>query len=143
MLAYKMINTLDSMIGYKTERFLLFGRFAARMDDVTNFIPARFTAFIMLLVSNSLSKISFVINNAKNHTSPNSGYPEAALAGILNCRFGGPNIYFGKTVDKPFIGANDREIMNIDLNGAIKTNQLSEVFMLGIVIMYLYFASLI
>ncbi len=138
MLAYKMINTLDSMIGYKSERYLYFGRFAARMDDVVNFIPARLTSLIILLVSNSLSKFSFVIRNAKNHTSPNSGYPEAALAGILNCRFGGPNSYFGKTVDKPFIGTTDREFGKADLNKAITTNHLSEFCMLTFVIIYLY-----
>ncbi len=138
MLAYKMINTLDSMIGYKSERYLYFGRFAARMDDVANFIPARLTSLIMLLVSNSLSKISFVFKNATNHNSPNSGYPEAALAGILNCRFGGPNSYFGKTVNKPFIGTTDREFGKADLNKAITTNHLSEFCMLTFVIIYLY-----
>jgi adenosylcobinamide-phosphate synthase len=130
MLAYKMINTLDSMIGYKTERYLHFGKFAARLDDAANFIPARLTALIMLLISNNLPKIGFVERQGKNHSSPNSGYPEAALACILNCRFGGPNYYFGKMVVKPFIGTNERKLSTMDLNKALKINQLSEITML-------------
>jgi adenosylcobinamide-phosphate synthase len=134
MLTYKMINTLDSMIGYKNERYQHFGKFAARLDDAANFIPARLTAIIMLLVSNNLSEIGFVTQNGKNHSSPNSGYPEAALAAILNCRFGGPNYYFGDLVQKPFIGTNDRELTTQDMKKALKTNQLSEIAMLFIVI---------
>jgi len=134
MLAYKMINTLDSMIGYKNERYLHFGKFAARLDDAANYIPARLTAMIMLLVSNNLSKTGFVAQNGKNHSSPNSGYPEAALAGILNCRFGGQNYYFGKLVEKPFIGTNDRKLSTEDLNKALLINQLSEIAMLFIAI---------
>ena len=133
MLAYKMINTLDSMIGYKSERYLHFGKFAARLDDLANYIPARLTAFIMLLVANNLSKIGFVTQQGKNHSSPNSGYPEAALAGILNCRFGGPNHYFGKLVQKPFIGTNERKLSAEDMKKALKINRLSEIAMLIIV----------
>ncbi len=110
MMLYKMINTLDSMIGYKTEPCRLFGRFAARLDDVANFIPARITAFLMALVTGSGRAVRFILRYGHAHASPNSGYPEAALAGILNCRFGGPNIYHGVTVIKPFIGTEDRMI---------------------------------
>jgi len=138
MLAYKMINTLDSMIGYKNERYLLFGRCAARMDDVANYIPARITAVIMLLVSNNLSKIDFVEKQGINHSSPNSGYPEAALAAILNCKFGGPNYYFGKMVLKPYIGTNERKLSSDDMNKALKINRLSEVTMLIITIAVFY-----
>lgn len=134
MLAYKMINTLDSMIGYKNDRYLHFGKFAARLDDAANYIPARLTAFIMLLVANNLSKIGFVTQQGKNHSSPNSGYPEAALAGILNCRFGGPNYYLGKLVQKPFIGTNERKLSTEDMNKALIINILSEITMLIIVI---------
>jgi len=138
MLAYKMINTLDSMIGYKNERYLLFGRCAAKLDDVANYIPARITAFIMLLVSNNLSKIGFVEKLGINHSSPNSGYPEAALAAILNCRFGGPNYYFGKMVLKPYIGTNERKLSSDDMNKALRINRLSEVTMLFITIAVFY-----
>jgi adenosylcobinamide-phosphate synthase len=110
MMVYKMINTLDSMIGYKNERYLLFGKCAARMDDVANFIPARITALLMVLVSGSKRGLFFIIKFGNKHASPNSGYPEAALAGILNCRFGGPNTYQGQLVNKPFIGETARDI---------------------------------
>lgn len=110
MLTYKMINTLDSMIGYRNERYEYFGKFAARLDDVANFIPARITAILMLLVTLSVRGWRFVLNYGHQHKSPNAGYPEAALAGILDVQFGGPNIYHGKLVDKPYIGTNNREI---------------------------------
>ncbi|OJU53193.1 MAG: cobalamin biosynthesis protein CobD [Bacteroidales bacterium 45-6] len=129
MLAYKMVNTLDSMIGYKNERYLLFGRFAARLDDVVNYIPARITALIMLLVSGKLAKTKQVFNDGKKHASPNAGYPEAALAAILDCRFGGPNYYFGQLVEKPFIGTNPKTLGNEDLRISLRVNQRSEVVM--------------
>lgn len=110
MMLYKMINTLDSMIGYKREPYRLFGRFAARLDDVANFIPARITALLMVLVTGSGRGLRFIVRYGSKHASPNSGYPEAALAGILNCRFGGPNTYGGALVEKPYIGGKDRVI---------------------------------
>jgi adenosylcobinamide-phosphate synthase len=112
MMLYKMINTLDSMVGYRREPYRLFGRFAARLDDVANFIPARVTAILMVLVTASRRGARFIFRYGSAHASPNSGYPEAALAGILGCRFGGPNIYHGVTVIKPFIGTNDRIIIH-------------------------------
>lgn len=110
MMLYKMINTLDSMIGYKNAQYLYFGRFAARLDDVANFIPARITALLMILLYGSSRAWHFMIKYGPAHTSPNSGYPEAALAGILDCRFGGPNLYQGLAVHKPYIGENERNI---------------------------------
>ncbi len=107
MFAYKMVNTLDSMIGYKNQRYARFGKFAAKTDDLLNFLPARITALLMVLVSLSARGLKFVLKYGHQHASPNSGYPEAALAGILDCRFGGPNVYHGKLVDKPFIGDKD------------------------------------
>ena len=133
MLAYKMINTLDSMIGYKNDRYFYFGKFAARLDDVANYIPARITALLMLLVTANLSKMAFVLKNGSQHSSPNSGYPEAALAAILNCRFGGPNSYFGKIVDKPFIGNNDRLLVLDDMQSAVKINRYCEVIMVQLI----------
>lgn len=92
MMAYKMVNTLDSMIGYKNERYLEFGRIAAQIDDIANYIPARLTAYLMLLVSNNWGKRDFVRRFGPEHASPNSGYPEAALAAVLDCQFGGRTI---------------------------------------------------
>ncbi len=108
MMAYKMINTLDSMIGYKNERYLYFGRVAAYIDDAANYIPARLTALIMALVTFSPRALAFIFHFGHQHSSPNAGYPEAALAGILNGRFGGPNVYHGQLVNKPFIGIHDQ-----------------------------------
>jgi len=130
MLAYKMINTLDSMIGYKNDRYLYFGKFAARLDDIVNFVPARLTSLLMLLVSAKLSKTGFVLSYGRKHASPNSGYPESALAGILDCRFGGSNYYFGKLVEKPYIGTNNREIKLDDMRQATRINLLCEWLML-------------
>ncbi len=138
MMTYKMVNTLDSMIGYKSEKYLLFGRFAARLDDVLNFIPARLTAFFMALVNLNYRAFIFIFKYGRAHTSPNAGYPEAALAGILNVRFGGTHIYFGKEVKKPYIGEHQRPFTQKDINTTIKTNLLSELFMTGIIILLIY-----
>jgi len=118
MMTYKMINTLDSMIGYRSLRYEQFGKFAARLDDVANFIPARLTALLMVLVTASRRGAAFVIRYGHRHKSPNAGYPEAALAGILDVRFGGPNVYQGITVTKPFIGVNPRELLPEEIKKA-------------------------
>ena len=132
MLAYKMVNTLDSMIGYRTERYKDFGCWAAHIDDVANYIPARLTALLMVIASGKLSLLKFVWKNGRRHASPNSGYPEAALAGILNCRFGGPHIYFGELFDKPYIGENDRELTTQDMHTAVRINRTAELLMLAL-----------
>ena len=132
MLAYKMVNTLDSMIGYRTERYKDFGYWAAHIDDVANYIPARLTALLMVIASGKLSLLNFVWKNGRKHASPNSGYPEAALAGILNCRFGGPHYYFGELFDKPFIGENDRELNTKDMHTAVRINRTAELLMLAL-----------
>ena len=125
-----MVNTLDSIIGYRTERYNDFGCWAARIDDVANYIPARLTALLMVIASGLLSLLRFVWRNGRRHASPNSGYPEAALAGILNCRFGGPHYYFGELFDKPYIGENDRPLTTDDMKTAVRINRTAEVLML-------------
>lgn len=129
MLAYKMINTLDSMIGYKNERYKEFGEAAARLDDVANYIPARLTAWLMLLVSGNWHKRDFLKRFGRAHLSPNSGYPEAALAAILDVRFGGTHDYFGQAVEKPYIGINDRPFTTEDMLIATKINSNTELAM--------------
>lgn len=126
MMAYKMINTLDSMIGYKTERYRQFGMVAAKIDDIANYIPARLTALLMILVAGKPQLIGFVRRYGPQHASPNSGYPEAALAGILNCRFGGTHDYFGETVYKPYIGATHRDFTTADMRRATSINRRTE-----------------
>lgn len=130
MMAYKMVNTLDSMVGYKNERYRNFGCFAARLDDVANYIPARLTALLMVLVSGRWSLLAFVKRYGRQHASPNSGYPESALAGILDCRFGGPHVYFGQVVDKPWIGENCRAVNTADMQVAVAVNRRVEVVLL-------------
>jgi adenosylcobinamide-phosphate synthase len=130
MLAYKMVNTLDSMIGYKTDRYRDFGCWAARIDDIANYIPARLTALLMVLVAGKPMLIKFVCHYGSHHASPNSGYPEAALAGILGCRFGGPHYYFGQLFPKPYIGENDRELTTRDMKTAVRVNRMAEVLMI-------------
>lgn len=109
-LAYKMVNTLDSMVGYKNERYLFFGRAAARIDDVANYIPARLSVIFISLSAALLSwhrgKRGFftALREGRSHKSPNAGYPEASFAGALAMKLGGPNYYHGKLVEKPFIG---------------------------------------
>ena len=138
MMAYKMVNTLDSMIGYRTERFRDFGCVAARIDDLANYLPARLTALLMVAVSGRLSLLRFVARYGHRHASPNSGYPEAALAGILDCRFGGPHYYFGELFDKPYIGENDRELTSNDMRTAVTINRRSEVLaVLLVILLYL------
>nr|WP_321408771.1 adenosylcobinamide-phosphate synthase CbiB [uncultured Carboxylicivirga sp.] len=122
MMTYKMINTLDSMIGYKSDRYIYFGRFAARIDDVVNYIPARITAILMALAAPSMRAISYMFTFGRKHSSPNAGYPEAALAGILNVRFGGPNIYHGQLVEKPYIGKNYRDLQYYDFKITSRIN---------------------
>jgi adenosylcobinamide-phosphate synthase len=108
-MAYKMVNTLDSMIGYKNDRYRLFGRIAARLDDVANFIPARLSVPFIALAARLLGKggrsaLTVARRDARAHASPNAGYPEAAFAGALNLWMGGPNVYHGRLVEKPVIG---------------------------------------
>lgn len=109
-LTYKMINTLDSMVGYKNERYLYFGRAAARIDDVANYIPARLSVLCiaaateLLALKTGRSVLATARAEGTHHSSPNAGYPEAAFAGALQVRLNGPNYYGGQLVEKPYIG---------------------------------------
>lgn len=114
-MTYKAINTLDSMVGYKNERYKDFGWAAARLDDLANYIPARITGLLISIASfivlrsfsvfNTSLKIMF--RDGRKHSSPNSGIPEAAMAGALGVRLGGPSTYGGMPVDKPYIGEDN------------------------------------
>ncbi len=109
-MAYKMINTLDSMVGYKNHTYILFGRAAARIDDLANFIPARLSVPVICLAAAFISpargkrSLATALSQGRNHKSPNAGWPEASFAGALGVRMGGPNIYHGRRVKKPYIG---------------------------------------
>jgi adenosylcobinamide-phosphate synthase len=114
-LTYKAINTLDSMIGYRSERYFFFGKFAARVDDVANFIPARLTALLVAIAAyclrlRALDALRFPWRDARLQPSPNSGYPEAAFAGALGIRLGGLNFYSGKPSEKAYLGEMRRPL---------------------------------
>ncbi|MBF0101620.1 MAG: cobalamin biosynthesis protein CobD [Desulfobacterales bacterium] len=111
-MAYKMVNTLDSMVGYKNEKYLEFGKASARMDDAANYIPARIAIHMIALAAQFLSKhglmtLMCAYQEGHKHTSPNSGYPEAAFSGALHIRLSGPAFYQGEHVYKPYIGRDD------------------------------------
>lgn len=136
MMAYKMVNTLDSMIGYKNERYKDFGCFAAKMDDVANYIPARLTSFLMILSAGRMSLFRFVKKYGRCHASPNSGWPEAALAGILDCRFGGTHDYFGEAVYKPYIGSQPKFLTASDLRISLRVCLRAELLMLLLCLLF-------
>lgn len=141
MMAYKMVNTLDSMIGYKNEKYLCFGKFAARLDDFANFIPARITALLMAVCSGSARAFRFIFQFGRAHSSPNAGYPEAALAGALNVTFGGAHLYNGEWITKPLIGEIKRNFNKNDLSNTVKIVRRTEVVF--VLLLTLIFAALI
>ena len=110
ILAYKAINTADSMIGHRTERHILFGRAAARLDDIANWVPARATALLIAAAARSAAALAVARADARLHRSPNAGWPEAAMAGALDVRLGGPRVYPGERVDEPFMNAGGRAV---------------------------------
>ena len=129
-MAYKAVNTMDSMFGYKNDKYMEFGFFPAKLDDVFNYIPARITGFIIIISSFILGydyKNSYKIykRDRYNHTSPNSAHPEAAMAGALKVQLGGSNYYFGKLVEKPTIGDKLKEIEIRDVDCTAKVLYLA------------------
>jgi adenosylcobinamide-phosphate synthase len=123
-MAYKAINTLDSMVGYKNDRYLHFGWCSARLDDAANYLPARLTAVGMAFTAGFLrmdfgNSVRTIHRDGRNHSSPNSGYPEAAAAGAMGIQLGGTNYYFGKPVYKPTIGDAHRELNKEDIKKTI------------------------
>ena len=124
-MAYKAINTLDSMVGYKNEKYMEFGKFSAKVDDVANFIPARITGILIVLASMILgydykNSLKIFLRDRKNHSSPNSAHSEASVAGALGVQFGGKVSYFGKEIDKPTIGDKTKEFELEDIRKNIR-----------------------
>ena len=124
-MTYKAINTFDSMVGYKNEKYMDFGKFSAKLDDVANFIPARITGILIVIASMILgydykNSLKIFIRDRKNHNSPNSGHAEAGVAGALGVQFGGRVSYFGKEVDKPVIGDKIKDFELEDIKKNIK-----------------------
>lgn len=124
-LAYKAVNTLDSMVGYKNDRYLKFGRASARCDDLLNYLPARLTGLLMVAAAplvglSGRGAWRIMVRDGRNHSSPNSGYPEAAAAGALGVRLGGTNLYGGIPVPKPTIGDDSRPLSLQAYRGAVR-----------------------
>ena len=134
-LAYKAVNTLDSMVGYKNERYLQFGWASARFDDLVNWLPARLTGALMVLASpvaglNQKDAWRIMLRDGNNHSSPNSGIPEAAAAGALGVQLGGANRYFGKVVEKPTIGDPLKPLDRRAWQGAVRLMYGAEALLL-------------
>lgn len=123
-MTYKAVSTMDSMVGYKNERYLRFGWFPARMDDLLNYLPARISA-VFLLCAAALTRRDgkgarrILRRDRKKSSSPNAGWPESVVAGALGIQFGGKVRYFGKTVDKPYIGDNSAEPAPEHIGGVV------------------------
>lgn len=145
-MAYKMINTLDSMVGYKNEKYERFGMPAARIDDIANYIPARLSIFIIAIAAQILNgkgdrAFKITVTEGANHTSPNAGYPEAGFAGTLGIRLGGPNTYNGCLISKPYIGEFLGKTIPDHIKKACDLMMLSSLIWLGIVWITLLFLS--
>jgi adenosylcobinamide-phosphate synthase len=133
MMAYKVVNTLDSMIGHKDERYFWFGKVAARLDDFANWVPARLTAALLVTAARSRRGWQFVRRFGRAHESPNAGYPEAALAGILDLRFGGPLSYAGERLEKPWIGTRRRPIHPDEIERVVRLHHFVLALMVPVV----------
>jgi len=132
LVLYKAVNTLDSMVGYKNEVYRKFGWFSAKMDDIFNYIPARITGLLIVLSSFILCGFSsakrawkIMLRDGKNHSSPNSGIPEAAISGVIGVRIGGPNYYGGVLLEKPYIGDDLESVKSTHVYFCIKVVTLS------------------
>lgn len=132
MILYKTVNTLDSMVGYRNEKYIRFGWGSARIDDIFNFIPARLSSIFIPLASfisfkNGIQSIRTIWRDGQKHPSPNSGIPEAAVAGALGIQLGGVNYYHGKKSIKPLIGNHDRPLTPKHINDTILLAYLSGI----------------
>ncbi len=138
--AYKAINTLDSMIGYKSPAYLHFGTVAARLDDAANLVPARLSGLLISLAAvfmkgaGASAAFSSMLRDAGKHRSPNAGWPEAALAGALDLKLAGPRKYKDETVDAPFIGPGTPDLGATDIRRALKLYAIACVC-LGVVVL--------
>jgi adenosylcobinamide-phosphate synthase len=142
-LAYKMANTLDSMVGYKNDTYRDFGRAAARIDDVANYIPARLSVLLIataaqLTAKKGLAALRIGFRDGRKHTSPNAGFPEAAFAGALGVRLGGPGTYHGRRIEKPYLGEEYPPAGTADIPRACRLMVVSSLLWIAVVqVLYL------
>lgn len=133
-LMYKMVNTMDSILGYKNEKYIDLGYFPAKVDDVFNYIPARLTGVLMCISSlfrfDGREGLRIMIRDRKNHKSPNCAYPEGAAAGLLNIQLGGNNHYYGQLIEKPTIGDQGKMISINDIKKTIEIMYRSEFLLI-------------
>jgi adenosylcobinamide-phosphate synthase len=143
ILVYKMINTMDSMIGYKNEKYGDIGFCAAKLDDIANYLPARIGSIAIIIAGGICSRdmkqgIRVLKRDRRNHKSPNCGYPEASVAGLLNIQLGGNNVYFGEVVEKPTIGDANVELEKKHIVQTCQLIYISEavfvIFLLGVIL---------
>jgi adenosylcobinamide-phosphate synthase len=137
MLAYKAVNTLDSMIGHRSPRFFHFGRFAARLDDAANWLPARLSAFLLLAAAtltpaHPAAGWRALLRDARHHRSPNAGWPEAAIAGCLDLRLAGPRRYAGTLIDDAWMGEGRPEATPADIRRALRLVRLATLITAGL-----------
>ncbi|QIO99700.1 adenosylcobinamide-phosphate synthase CbiB [Bradyrhizobium symbiodeficiens] len=133
ILGYKAINTLDSMIGHRSERHEAFGWAAARIDDVANFIPARLTGFLFVLLAPRRSDaLTCMTRDARRHRSPNAGWPEAAMAGGLGVRLSGPRIYHGSITNEPWLNEGARDPRAADITEALTVYRRAMLLLAGL-----------
>lgn len=141
-LVYKFVNTMDSMLGYLNEKYIDLGYFPAKIDDLFNLIPARLTAILMNISSfgrfNTKEGFRIMIRDRKNHKSPNSGYPESSVAGLLGIQLGGSNYYHGMLVEKPTIGDDNSKINKKHIENTIEIIYRSLILFLLIYFLFLY-----
>lgn len=119
IIIYKAINTMDSMVGYRNNRYEKYGKVAALLDDIANFIPSRITAIIIMLLSSQKDIFAFY-EDGKKHESPNAGHPITAMALAIGVKLGGDTHYFGKLKQKPYFGKGDENIKKGDLENALR-----------------------
>ena len=136
-LGYKAVNTMDSMVGYKNETYLYFGRAAARLDDLVNYIPARLAALLLIAAAHLTGEdagnaLRIWRRDRRNHASPNSGQCEAAAAGALHLRLCGPASYFGVRHDKPYIGDDDRPVTPGDIDRVCRMESAGTLLALAV-----------
>ena len=133
ILGYKAINTLDSMIGHRSVRHEAFGWAAARIDDVANFIPARLTGFLFVLLAPRRSEaLACMTRDARRHRSPNAGCPEAAMAGALGVRLSGPRIYHGSTTAEPWLNEGARDPLGPDIGAGLAVYRRAMLLLAGL-----------
>jgi len=132
---YKAINTLDSMVGYRNDKYEKFGKFSARLDDVANYIPSRITALIIALLFFSKKAFLEFYKYGKKHESFNAGLPISAFALALNVKLGGPTSYFGKIKNKPFFGDGKENIENSDVLKAVSFKYALDIFIIIVLIL--------